>query len=183
MTYINFTKRTFDGTGSDNTIEGSTIRTGGKHTTNIITLNANNTTQSINVFELTGAVDILALYGEIKTVGTLSNMTAVYFNLYDGTNTVEITKDGSTLSGFGVGSFFIKDANAATVLSVLNNDQGRIKEAASGNKTASPFLVMKKTSANTYIRLTYTTTDAPINATVEIHCSWVDINGGQIIAV
>lgn len=183
MTYINFTKRTFDGTGSDNTIEGANIRKGGKHIDNIITLNANNTTQSINVFKITGTVEVLELHGEIKTVGTLTNMTSVYFNLYDGTNTVEITKaTGANMSGYDAGSFFIKDADASTALSTINNNQCRIKEAAVGTKVSSPFLVVQKIGTDTYIRLTYTTTDAPINATIEVHCVWVDINSGAITA-
>jgi hypothetical protein len=87
------------------------------------------------------------------------------------------------MNGYNVGAFFIKDADVATALTILNNDQARIKEASTGNKVNTEFVAVQKTATNTYIRFIYTTTDAPINATVKIDCHWVDIDNGIIIAV
>lgn len=182
MAYLDFLKRIFTGTGSDNTPEGAIIRAGGKHVTKTITLNANNTTASVNVFQLTGSTKIMLLHGEILTKTTLTNCTKVYFDLWDGTNSVHITKiTGADMSGYNVGAFFIKDADVLTALTILNNDQARIKEAATGNRINTEFIAVQKTSTNTYIRFNYTTTDAPINATVKIDCHWSDIDSGIII--
>jgi len=184
MAYINFLKRIFTGSGSDNTPEGAIIRTGGKHVSKTITLNANNTTASVNVFQLTGTTKIILIHGEILTKTTLTNCTKVHFDLWDGTTSVPITKIvGADMSGYNVGAFFIKDADVASALTILNNDQARIKEASTGNRINTEFVAVQKTATNTYLRFTYTTTDAPINATVKIDCHWVDIDNGIIIAV
>lgn len=184
MSYINFLRHTFVGDASDNTPEGSLIRTGGKHASKTITLNANNTTASVNVFQVTGVVEVLQLHAEIKTATTLTNCTSIYFNLYDGTNTVAITKStGAAISGYNAGGFIIRDSDSSVALSTINNDQCRIKEAPTGTKVHTPFLTIQKTATNTYIRFTYTTTDAPINATLEVHCVWADIDNGTLTAV
>ncbi len=184
MTYLNPNKIILSDNGSSNTTEGAVIRSGGKHVTKTITLSANAASANVNVFQLTGTAKIVSLHGEILTATTLTNCTSVYFDLWDGTTSVPITKTtGAAMSGFGVGSFFIKDADVASALSTLNNNQGRIKEAATGAKVNTEFLATQKISTNTYIRFNYTTTDAPINATVKVDCAWADIDSGTITAV
>jgi len=182
MAYLDFLKRIFTGTGSDNTSEGAIIRSGGKHVTKTITLNANNTTESVNVFQLTGTTKIISIHGEILTKTTLTNCTKVHFDLWDGTTSVPITKiTGADMNGYNVGAFFIKDADVATALTILNNDQARIKEASTGNRVNTEFVAVQKTATNTYLRFIYSTTDAPIDATVKIDCQWSDIDSGIII--
>ena len=185
MSYINFIKQIFTGTGSDNTPEGSLIRAGGKHTTNTITLSANNTSANVNVFQLTGSVQVLSMHGEVLDNTTMTNLTGVYFDLWDGTNAVEVTKSaiGATMSGYNVGAFFIKDADNTSVLTTINNDQVRAIEAATGAKERQDWIAIQKTGTNTYIRFNYTTTDAPINAQLKIDISWADIDSGTITAV
>lgn len=184
MSYINFIKQLFTGDGSDNTPEGAIIRSGGKHTTNFITLNANNTSANVNVFQLTGTVNILALHGEIVTATTLTNCTSVYFDLWDGTNSTAITKTtGASLSGYAAGGFMIKDSDSATALSTVQNNQARVKEAGTGARLFNEFLCTQKASTNTYIRFNYTTTDAPINATIQVGIVYVDLDNGTVTAV
>lgn len=184
MTYVNWNRKTLLSTGSDSNVEGAVIRSAGKHVSKTITLSANNTSASVNVFQLTGSCEIMGLHGEVTVATTLTNLTNGYFDLWDGTNSVPITKTtGCTMSGFGVGSFFLKDADVANSLSTLQNDQCRIKEASTGAKVNANLMVIQKLSTNTYIRFRYTTTDAPINASLEIRCVYADIDNGTIIAV
>lgn len=184
MAYINWFKRIFTGTGSDDTAEGAIIRSGGKHVSKTITLSANNTSANVNVFQLTGVCSIMALHAEIKAATTLTNCTSVYFDLWDGTTSSPITKTtGADISGFGVGSFLIKDANNASSITTIQNDQARIVEAASGNHVELGFVAIQKISTNTYIRFNYTTTDAPINAQIDVHVNYKDIDSGTIVAV
>lgn len=184
MTYINPLYRLWVGTASSNNPEGAIIRAGGKHTNKTITLSASATSANVNVFQLTGTVDITGLHGEIVTATTLTNCTSVYFDLWDGTTSVPITKTtGAALSGFNVGGFFIKDADVASSLTTQNNDQCRIKEAATGARVQAEFIATQKTGTNTYIRFNYTTTDAPIAATVKVDIVWRDIDAGSITAV
>lgn len=184
MSYINWFKRIFSGTGSDNTVEGSIIRSGGKHITKTITLSANNTSANVNCFQLTGVCSVIALHAEITSVTTLNNCTSVYFDLWDGTTSTAITKTtGAAISGFGVGSFLIKDSNNASAITTIQNNQARITEAASGNRVELEFVAIQKAATNTYIRFNYTTTDAPINAQLEVHVTYKDIDSGTITAV
>jgi hypothetical protein len=184
MAYLNFLLRPWVGTGSSDTPEGAIVRAGGKHATKTITLNANNTSASVNVFQVTGSTKVTLLHGEILTKTTLTNCTSVYFDLWDGTNSVPITKTtGASMSGYNVGAFFIKDSDVATALSILNNASCGIKEAATGNRVNTEFIAVQKTATNTYIRFNYTTTDAPINATVKVDCQWADIDSGVLTAV
>lgn len=184
MSYINFLKQIFTLTDSSNTPEGGIIRAGGKHITNTITLNANNTSASVNAFKITGSVKIVSIHGELITNTTLTNCTNVHFDLYDGINSVHITKTtGSTMSGYNVGAFFIKDADVSSSLTILNNNQCRIKESATGTKINTEFIAIQKTGTNTYIRFNYNTTDAPANATLNIDIVWQDIGMGTITAI
>jgi hypothetical protein len=77
--------------------------------------------------------------------------------------------------------FFIKDSDVARALTILNNDQARIKEGSTGNRVNTEFVAVQKTATDTYIRFNYSTTDAPIDATVKIDCQWSDIDSGIII--
>lgn len=173
-------RRIYAQNGSSNTSEGGIIRAGGKHATNTITLNANNTSAAVNIFVVTGPVDIRSLHGEVTVATTLTNLTDAYFDLWDGTVSVPLTKaTGATLSGAGVGSFFLKTDVATAELTVLLNNQARISEVT-GNRTSQHFIAVAKTSAPTYIRFRYTTTDAPINAQLKIDCTWVDIDSGEV---
>lgn len=184
MAYINWFKRVFSGTGSDDTAEGSLIRIGGKHVSKTITLNANNTSASVNCFQITGVVSIITLHAEVTLATTLTNCTSVYFDLWDGTTSTSITKTtGASISGFGVGSFLIKDSNNASAITTIQNNQARIIEAGSGTRVELEFVAIQKLSTNTYIRFNYTTTDAPINAQLEVHVTYKDIDSGAITAV
>lgn len=184
MSYINWFKRIFTGTGSDDTAEGAIIRSGGKHATKTITLSANNTSANVNVFQLTGVCEAWAIHGEIRDATTLTNCTSIYFDLWDGTNSVPITKTTTaSISGFGVGSFIIKDSDVSSALTTLNNNQCRIDEKSTGAKIDADLIIIQKLSTNTYIRFNYTTTDTPINAQIKVDINWADIDNGEIIAV
>ena len=184
MSYINWFKRDFTGSGSDDTAEGSIIRTGGKHVTKTITLSANATSASVNCFQITGVVSVMSLHAEIVDATVLNNCTSVYFDLWDGTTSSSITKTtGAAISGFGVGSFLIKDSNNASAITTIQNNQARIVESGSGQHVELGFVAIQKASTNTYIRFNYTTTDAPINAQLEVHITYKDIDSGIIIAI
>jgi len=92
--------------------------------------------------------------------------------VHDGTTQDQVTAvGGSAISGFNVGGLLLKDKALANAITVANNDQGRIVEA-SGAPAYFQFTVVQKTATNTFIRMQYTTTDAPIDAQIEWHCIW-----------
>ena len=65
----------------------------GEPVSNEITLNVNNGTQSVNIFQLTRSVVLVSLYGIVTDATTLANLTAGHFNLFSGALDVDITKN------------------------------------------------------------------------------------------
>lgn len=181
MSYINFLRHTFVDTGSFNTPEGAIIRTGGKIFEKTITLNANNTTDVIDICQFTGVIEILALTAEVTVVNTMTNCTNVFFTITDGTTTIDLTKDGATISNFGVGSFLIKESDSSTIISVADSNTINLIEAPAGNKAKQPFILVANKNNNNFIQFNYNTTDTPIDAELKVIITWADINSGILI--
>lgn len=159
-------------------------QTTGNETSKASTLSANNTTASNNLFQVTGTVEITRLYAVVTDATTLANCTALSFDLYDSTAAVPVTDaaPGATLSGMAVGTFMVKDATVGTVLKVSDNVAGVVTEGSS-TKIFDQFFITQKTGANTYLRLTYTTTDAPINAEITVYADYIPVGSGTLVAV
>jgi len=160
------------------------MRGSGYHTDSTVTLSANNATETVNIFQITEAIEIVSIQAEITDATTLTNCTDVSLQVWDGSVADQITKQtpGADISGFNVGGFLIKNEIASSLLSVINNDQGRIVEGST-SKQFSPFTIMQKIGTSTYIRMKYSTTDTPINAQIEWHIVWKPVNGGNLVAV
>ena len=138
-------------------------------------------THAVNVFQVQGAVRVLDQAAEIVSVTTLTNLTAMYADLWDGTNSELLTADGAVLSGAPVGSVFMKDLDNTNAYTVLLADQCRVNEVLTENKIGKPFTVVQKNGADTYIRLRFTTTDDPVAFSIHLMFEWKCINGGCLI--
>lgn len=157
-------------------------RSAGQTVSKALALSANNTSASVNAFQLTGSVEIMKLYAVLTAKTTLANCTAARFELYDSTAAVVLTKNDGVLSNAGVGTVIAKNAIATTTFSKADSVAGALMEAATVG-TYYPFIVVQKVAANTYVRFTYTTTDAPANAVLTVFAEWRPINGGTLVAV
>lgn len=148
---------------------------------NTITLSASATTESVNVFRIEGSVDILKLCARITDASTLTNLTAASFDLYDGTATVQITAATGVLSGMAVDTYFVKAGLAANAFDVNNNATcSLVEQTYEGSGIFSPFIITQKTGTNTYLRFTYTTTDAPIDAKINIAAEYDKCQKGKL---
>lgn len=177
-------KRLMTQDGNADTVEGAVQRAGGRHLDSTVTLDANNTSANVNAFQITGSIHVISLHAEILTAGTLTNCTAVSFDLWDGALSTALTKasPGAVLSGEAVGTIMTKiDINTAN-LSILSNATGAIEETT-GNKVAQAFDIIQKSGQDTFIRFNYTTTDTPIDATVEVHMEYFIRDGGTVTVV
>jgi len=173
----------FVGTARSNTPEGAVVRAGGKTVTKTITLSANNTSASVNLFSFTGTLSGVGLQAEITAKTTLTNLTAGYWDLWDGTNSVVLTKViGGVLSGMAIGTYFAKTLIATSAFTVHDNSQVRMTESA-GSKVPQAFTITAKTGVTNYLRFNYATTDAPINAQVRFDFEYIDRDSGTITAV
>jgi hypothetical protein len=144
-------------------------------------LSANNTTASVNLFKLTGSVNVKKIYGVLTAKTTLANMTAVSFDLNDSTATVQITKADGVMSTALVGAVIAKQASNATTASINLAATGTIMDGV--NSGFYEFVATQKNGANTYLRFTYTTTDAPIACTFKFFVEYESLNGGYLTAV
>lgn len=170
--------------GNNDSVEGSAIRAGGRHISATAVLNANNASASVNLFEITGSVFIMALHAVVVDATTFTNCTAVHFDLWDGSTSVDVTlSPGPALSGLPVGAFMIKDEDVGSNLKVIDHSSQCQVTEPTAKELGLAFVVTAKSSGTTYLRLNYTTTDTPINAQIEAHMHYAIINGGSITAV
>ena len=158
-------------------------RAAGFHIEKIITLDASNTSDVKGLFQFTKTVQFLGLYFEITDASTLVNCTGLYFDAYDGAVADVITLDGAVISGFEVDSCGVKDEDVAAAITVIQADEVRVTEPAAGKKTHAPFMLTAKSGQTDLIRLHYTTTDTPINATLKVCLDYCLVNGGTMSAV
>lgn len=159
-------------------------RVGGYYATATKNLAGSGATENINLFQITGSVRVLALYGQVTAKTTLTNMTDCHWNLYDSTAAVAITKATTlTMSTAIVGSIVSKSSVATDVARFVSGSVGAVTESATLPETDYQCILTQKTAANTYIRWSYTTTDAPIAATMKFYVIYLPINSGTLVAV
>jgi len=139
--------------------------------------------QTVNVFEFTGTVRVLDQWAEIISVTTLTNLTNMYADVYDGTRAIDLTADGAVLSNCPVGTFFTRDKVATQTYSVSCADEVRMNENLADRKVGLPFTITAENGATNYIRFHYTTTDNPVAFTLKIHFVYVLYNGATLTEV
>lgn len=165
-------------TCNDNCVIDFLRRESGLLLTKAVTVTGTGTVTA-NVLKLTGSVKVYDQWALITEVTTLTNMTDVYADLWDGTNSVKLTKTpGATLSNAPVGTYFTKDQIATETYTVNIANQCRMLETKT--KQASPFIITQKESTNTYIRFCFTTTDAPINFKMSVYFVYNTVDGGTL---
>jgi len=139
------------------------------------TLSGNNTTVNTPLFRISGTVEVRALYAVVTTV-IGANHTGGLYRLNDQTAQVAITASGATLSGLAAGTTILKKGLAAAALTLLDNAAGRVSEPTTlETNIFTPFVVMKKTGANTDIEYQYATTDTPTSGVLQHFLRWVPL--------
>lgn len=148
-------------------------------------LSGNNTTVTLPIFTITGAVEVRGLWG-VVTTDFGSNHTAAYWRLNDQGAQVNITLNtGTTLSAIKAGSTIVKKGLAAAALVLLDNAAGRVSEPTTLETIFfSPFVAMQKTAAVTQIEYLYTTTNTPTTGAITFYVRFLPVStNGTITAV
>jgi hypothetical protein len=145
-----------------------------------VRIQANNETKNQNIFQFTGSIQVVAQYAEVLSVINASNMTGVYADLWDGTNSVKLTKHdpGADFSGLCAGSVFSKLGvktesyylNLATQARVLDVDLGDV---------GYPFIITAKDGVDNFIRFNYTT-NTILDFIMKVFFRYRTINGGTL---
>lgn len=160
------------------------ITTDGVVSNKVQVLTGNNTTVNTPLFRITGAVEIRALWA-VVTVDLGANHTAAAWRLNDQAAQVYITAvGGTTLSAIKAGSSIVKKGVVATALTKLDNAAGVISEPSTLETTYfSPFVMVKKTAANTDIEYSYATTDAPTTGALQHFIRWLPLSADANVVV
>jgi len=148
------------------------------------TLTGSGATVSDNLFQFYGTVEVKYIRG-IVTTAIGSNVTNVYINAYDGTNTVSLSKTTTrTLSSAPIDSLIQKVADSDEVLGYLASDQARLYEDDSKYGVDRTFILNAKRGVNNYLRMTYTTTDEPTEGAIRWYIEYRPLsNSGFVKAV
>jgi hypothetical protein len=150
-----------------------------------LVLTASNTSATVPIFTIVGAVSIFRLWG-IVTTDLGANHTAAFWRLNDQTAQVLISAAaGTTLSAIKAGSLIVKAAAVTSALSKLDNVAGIILEPSALKYVPfAPFIAVKKTAALTQLEYCYTTTDTPTTGAIDFYIAWYPLSSdGKIIAV
>ena len=139
-----------------------------------VILSANNASANVNLFSFNAPFLLKRIYAVCTSKTTLTNMTGCYFDMYDGAS-VALTKNDGVLSTLAVGGIFYKNGSATTTTFSFNSASSANTNGIS-MYTEECFIVAK-TATTCYIRFNYTTTDAPINATIKFFIEYEDILG------
>ena len=167
------------GAEQDNCAAEMIARSSGYHIDKELTVGGTGD-MTANVLQVVGTVVVTDQWAIITRVGTLTNLTNMYATLYDGTNTVQLSADGSVLSGMPVGTFFTKDQVYTQPYTVNDASQCRMSEVTDSKKAGRPFIITQKGGTDTFVQLNLTTTDNPIDFDVKIHFEYYPINGSTL---
>lgn len=149
----------------------------------VLTVNGNGATLA-NLFTLTGSVEA-EIWGEVTSKTDSTTCSTCYFDLYDSTAAVVITKaTGVDMSGCIVGDIISKDALATSAAVKTSCAVGAVVDGVTvGTKRLQmPFRVTKKTGAATSLRFAYTG-DATTNLQITFYCRYVPLTSdGKVVA-
>lgn len=179
MTYINNNNKPLTANEPINSLNEINIREGGLHIDKELTITGTGA-NTANILQLVGSIIVTNQWAIITEVTTLTNLTNMYSDLYDGTNIVNLTSDGATLSGMPVGTMFTKDKVMSEVYSINDASECRVLETLEDRKIGRPFVITQKNTVDTFIRLHFTSTDAPVSFKVKVHFEYVPLNGSTL---
>lgn len=161
------------------------ITTDGIMLTSSQTLSGSNATVSTPVFRITGSVEIRGLWAVVTTdLGTAHTIAS--WRLNDQGAQIYITAvGGTTLSSIKAGSLIVKKGLVSAALTKIDNVAGAVSEPTTLETTYfSPFVLVKKTGAQTDIEYTYATTETPTTGVIQHFVRFLPISAdGTITAV
>ena len=147
-----------------------------------VDINGTSGAASIDLFNITGNIEIKAIWGEFTDVTEVTSITSASFDVDDGAVTAQLTSAaGTALSGAVVHSSFAKQADDGTALTFNKADQIRVSESSTGPKAFSGAFITCLNATTCQVRLTVTT-DANTNATVRVYLAWSCRHNGSTVA-
>lgn len=137
------------------------------------TLDANAETKSYNVAQIFGIVTLKKIHINVLTQFS-SNIRNFYLSIYDGATDVPISAStGLTLDNAPVGSLITRIKDSSELLDYESGATCFIAENTNFREVQTEVICGSKGDGTaTYLRLTYTTTDAPSSGKIRGHIEW-----------
>jgi len=129
-------------------------------------------TYTEDLFTIEGAVEILAFWGMFWYTPAVTNITKVWFDVYDQTLSVPITANGVDVSNMTRYSNIGRLDTAGNVAEFLDADQVRVVDGAIGIELLAPFICNAKDGAETVIRIHYTNDGSPMYFIAMFEAVW-----------
>jgi len=162
-----------------NVIVMSTVRT----TKTTKTLTANNTTAHVALFQVSGVIRMVKLYGVVTT--TLgANHTAAQFTIYDQTtrNPLTAASGAPTASGYTPGST-VGALGLPSSAAIFESAAAAFSGASSANQMVFQELIVgaKTGVVVSQIEYTYATTDTPTSGAIQFFIQWEPLSVGATV--
>lgn len=152
--------------------------------TSLATLDASNETKSYNVAQIFGSVRIKEIHIAILEVFS-ANIRNFFLDIWDGSTSVPISKNTTlTLDDAPIGSLITRIADASQALNYKSGAACSITENSSyRNPQTEVILTQKGDGTDTFLRLTYTTSDTPSSGKIRGFLRWspVTVDGNLIV--
>ncbi|HUV82852.1 MAG TPA: hypothetical protein VMW53_07255 [archaeon] len=124
-----------------------------------------------------GTIEVLRFWSYFWNAdNTAAAPTKLYYDLYDRTNAVDITLDGTDCTNVEVASLLGRIDTSLAAVNLMDSDQARIVDGAVGLELSAPFIVNAKNGAATRMRLHFTSTGGPVDFTVCHEIVWRPLN-------
>ena len=112
---------------------------------------------SVEFATVHGSIEVLRFWSYfIHAHDTAGTPTKVHYDLYDRTNVVDITLDGTDCTGVDVAAMLGRIDKSNVAVNYMNSDQVRIVDGVVGLELSAPFIVNAKNGAATRMRFNYT---------------------------
>ena len=150
------------------------------------TLNANNTSATVNLFKFNGTISLYKLYSVCTRKGTISSsaLSNIKFDIYADPSASDLTGASGTISNVFVGSFLYKVGSTITTApTLMSGGAGQISSSILSNIPIN-IINGKYSTTENYIRINYTTTDTPMDADFDFYIEYEPITpGANVVAV
>lgn len=136
---------------------------------------------SVNLFSFTGPFRLRKLWAVCIEATNVSDIDDCFFNLFDGSNVVDLTDDqsgnGVNLDGITLGSVIGLNATATVDMFYQKSDQCRWLEAEySGSELWQRGIVTARNGYTNYLRFTYDSdSNSALDIDFEFHLIYADI--------
>ena len=141
-------------------------------------IQANNETVNLNLLKFTKTIQIFSQYAHVLEAINTTNILTAHLDLWDGVNSVNLSKPNTDMSGIDVGCVFTKNLMSSEDLTILASDQVRFMEI-DAKDFGRPFIINAKAGVDNYIRFNFVT-NTITDFKADLVFKYVNVDGGSI---